>query len=122
METWETYWLDQEKEDLPVPDTLASTLKHVLSMNFAFPAIYCAVKIMSTVPVTSCECERSISKLGIIKTDKRSTMLQERLNGLSLFSIHRDMALKIDKTIIDKFAHKHPRRMEMTSILERDTV
>ena len=77
---------------------------------------------MSTVPVTSCECERSISKLGIIKTDKRSTMLQERLNGLSLFSIHRDMALKIDKTIIDKFAHKHPRRMEMTNILERDTV
>ena len=29
----------------------------------AFPNIYVALKILATVPVTTCECERSISRM-----------------------------------------------------------
>ena len=45
----------------------------------------------ATFPVTSCECERSISTLGIVKTKLRATMGQDRLTGLCLLSRHRDI-------------------------------
>ena len=46
---------------------------------------------MATIPVTSCECERSISLLGWIKTLLRSTMGQDRLNGLAMLHCHQNI-------------------------------
>ena len=49
--------------------------------------------------------ERSFSKVKLIKTYLRSTVAQERLDGLSLLAIERDAAQKLDiDSIIDKFA------------------
>ena len=45
---------------------------------------------MATIPVISCECERSISLLGWIKTSLRSTMGQDRLNGLAMLHCHQN--------------------------------
>ena len=57
--------------------------------------------------MSAATAERSFSKLKLIKTYLRSTMGQERLNGLALLSIEKDLANRIsyDK-VIDKFAHK----------------
>jgi len=41
-----------------------------------FPNIRVLLSIMATLPVTSCECEHSISMLRLIKTPVRSTMGQ----------------------------------------------
>ena len=49
-----------------------------------FPNIYVILVILATLPVTSCECERSISMLKLLKTSLRSTMGNDRLNGLAL--------------------------------------
>ena len=71
---------------------------------------------MGTIPVTSAECERSFSRLRLIKTYLRSTIGEERLNGLAMIFIHRD--IKIDKEeVIDNFARSNPRRMKLINIL-----
>ena len=56
-----------------------------------FPAIYQLLKALATIRITTCQRERCISRLRIIKTYMISTMTEERLNGLALLSIHRDM-------------------------------
>ena len=61
------------------------------------------LKIVARHPVTSCECERSISKLRLVKSLLRTAMLQERLNGLAMLYVHADMPLD-NADIIDKFA------------------
>ena len=73
--------------------------------------------LMATTPVTSCECERSFSRLRTIKTYLRSTMSEDRLNGLSLLYIHKDIDIDCDY-IISKFALRNPRRMQLINILD----
>ncbi|PWA49684.1 hypothetical protein CTI12_AA479530 [Artemisia annua] len=52
-----------------------------------FPNVLLAYKILLTIPVTVASAERSFSKLKILKSYQRSTMSQERLNGLAIVSI-----------------------------------
>jgi len=62
--------------------------------------------------VTNCSGERSFSKLKRIKNELRGTMLQERLNSLSLMSIECDMLKNIDfKEVIDDFANLKSRKV-----------
>ncbi|XP_060959473.1 uncharacterized protein LOC133030664 [Cannabis sativa] len=71
-----------------------------------------AYRILLTNPVTVASAERSFSKLKLLKSYLRSTMLQERLNGLALIAIENDVleTVKYEK-MVDKFASKSVRRM-----------
>ncbi len=60
---------------------------------------------MGTLPVTSCECERSISMLKLIKTSLRSSMGQDRLNGLAMLYYHRDIEIT-SEDVVDEFSSK----------------
>ena len=42
----------------------------------------------ATIQITSCDCERSFSRLRTINTYLRSTMSVDRLNGYSLLYIY----------------------------------
>ena len=42
---------------------------------------------------------RSISKMGLVLTDKRSTMVQERFNSVVLLNVHKDICLSTDEVI-----------------------
>ena len=53
------------------------------------PNIYQLLLIACTLPVTSVECERSISRLRYLKNYLRSTMTESQLNGLAHLYIHR---------------------------------
>ena len=44
--------------------------------------------LIDTIPITSCDCERSFSRLRTINTYLRSTMSVDRLNGHSLLYIY----------------------------------
>ena len=51
---------------------------------------------------------RSFSALHRLKVYLRSTISEDRLNGLALLNVHRN--IKIDLTeAVDQFAHAHPR-------------
>ena len=69
------------------------------------------VPMMLTIPVTVASAERSFSKLKLIKSYLRSTMLQERLSGLALLSIEHDLIEKIDyASLMNEFASRNVER------------
>ncbi|OWR53708.1 hypothetical protein KGM_203669 [Danaus plexippus plexippus] len=63
-----------------------------LDIKEMFPNVVVAIKIFLTIQVTVVSCDRSFSKLKLIKTYLRSTMGQERLSGLAILSIERAIA------------------------------
>ncbi|XP_046858539.1 52 kDa repressor of the inhibitor of the protein kinase-like [Xenia sp. Carnegie-2017] len=95
---WQSFW---EHRKGPYPSNVATTLK---AINFdGFQNIKVILQILGTLPITSCECERSISALRILKDYKRSTMVEERLNGLALMKIHQEILPDVQR-VIDKFS------------------
>ena len=70
-----------------------------------FPNVHTLLCIMGTLPVTSCECERSISMLRLIKSPLRSTMKQEQLHGLAMLYYNRDVEITPDEAV-DEFVKK----------------
>ena len=66
-----TFW-DEIKYKNDLLDSISATLKRVDAL--AFPNTYLALKLLGTLPITTCECERSFSSLRSIKTWDRSTM------------------------------------------------
>ncbi len=77
-----------------------------------FPNIKQLMTIACTLSVTSSECERSISRLRYLKTYLRSTISEQRLNGLAMLYVHRDIPCS-SETVVDIFAQKHPRRLAL---------
>lgn len=76
-----------------------------------YPNVLIAYRILLTVPVTVASAERSFSKLKLLKNYLRSSMSQERLNGLAILCIEKDMLENIDlDTVIDDFASRKARR------------
>lgn len=72
-----------------------------------FPNTIIAYKILLTIPVTVTYVERSFSKLKLLKSDLWFTMLQERLNGLSLIAIENDLLETIKyEDLMDEFTSK----------------
>ena len=77
-----------------------------------YPNMWVALRIAVTTPVTVASAERSFSKLKLIKTYLRSTMSQERLNGLAIISINREISKQISyDATIDDFAARKSRRI-----------
>jgi hypothetical protein len=61
--------------------------------------------------VTVASAERSFSKLKLLRNYLRSTMTQERLNGLAILCIEKNLLDEIDLNgIIDDFVSQNVRR------------
>lgn len=67
-------------------------LVNTIDKNF-YPNIYAIFTLLLTLPVTSCSCERSFSALRRLKTWTRTSMDEDRLNGLALRHVHKDHPL-----------------------------
>ena len=61
-----------------------------------FPNIHTLLRLICTLPVTSSECEHSISFLHRLKMYLCSTMGQERMTGLALMHINYGMELSLN--------------------------
>lgn len=72
-----------------------------------FSNFFQVIQRFMVIPVTSCTCERSFSKLSVVKSKLRTTMRQDRLNTLMLLSVERELAVKIDTDeVINDFKNK----------------
>ena len=69
---------------------LHDLLDHISPIKAAFPILYTCFQITLTIGTSTASVERSFSSLRCLKTYLRSTMTQQRLDGLALlYSFHQ---------------------------------
>ena len=118
-------WVRKWKNDIvssAVPTELVDALQ--ACHQWTFPNIRVLLHLALTIPVTSCESERSLSQLKLLKTYRRSTMSVDRLSRLALMKINRLRCEKLQKSqsqlskLVEEFGKLHPRRMKLPFVLE----
>jgi hypothetical protein len=96
-----------------LPDGILSTMQifeHVRDLD-CYPNVSIAYRILFIVPLMVTSADRSFSKLKLLKNYLRSTMTQERLNGLAILCIEKKLLDEINLNgIIDDFVSKKVRR------------
>ena len=88
FDLWEAYWLND-------------TSCHPNIKNFS--NIKVCLRILGTLPVITCTCERSFSSMRRLKTYTRNTMISEKLNRIALMHVHQEIVPDIGN-VIDLFA------------------
>ena len=79
------------------------------------PNTFVALRVLLTLPVTVASGECTFSKLKLIRNYLRSTMSQERLNGLSTISIEHELAYKINlQEAVHAFAARKTRQVNLS--------
>ncbi|XP_077306272.1 52 kDa repressor of the inhibitor of the protein kinase-like [Lithobates pipiens] len=107
---WLTKWKRELSQHKEVPKTVLEVLD--LCEQDLFPTIRSLLLILATLPVSVATAERSFSTLRRVKTWLRSRMAEDRLNGLCLLYIHRDISVNTDR-VIELFAKQGKRRLEL---------
>ena len=83
-----------------------------IKLESIFPWLVILLRIFVSLPMTVAFGERAFSTLKRVKNFQRSTMSQDRLNGLAILSIENDLARGIDyDDIIRDFATKKAKRV-----------
>ena len=73
------------------------------------PNLRIAMRLLQTIGTSVASCERSFSKLKLLKNYLRATMGQERLNSLALLSIEKCNL----NTIVERFMNMKVRRLNV---------
>ena len=110
---WRSRYLAMEPELRPASPAVA-----IKDCDAAlFPNISILLQIACTIPVTSCECERSASTLRRLNNYMRASMGKDRLSHLALLHIHYTTPVDLD-TVVDCYARLHPRRLQLENLLQ----
>ena len=80
--------------------------QELLPFQEAFPVLTALIESAMTIPVSSTTCERTFSKMKMIKTKVRNTMTDDRLNDLCVLAVERDIDVNFEQ-LIDDFANVH---------------
>ena len=89
----------RQQSALQLPSSAEELLKATIQYGKdVFPNLRTALQILLTVSVSVASCERSFSKLKLIKIHLRSTMTQERLTNLAII-------LSIEKTTLESISY-----------------
>ena len=96
---------DSTKDDVndrTFTDCLSILTNKTYQLIDAYPTLVRVYAISVAIPITSCSAERSFSTLKRVKTRLRSTMNQDRLEGLLRMSIERKILMSLDRnSLID---------------------
>lgn len=83
-----------------------------LTLENIYPNLQTALRIFLSLPVTTATCERSFSKLKLIKSYLRSSLGQERLSNMSILAIEREVTCTLDYSkLVDSFAELKSRKV-----------
>lgn len=101
-------WLNHWKSVAEKPSTSLETLDQC--ENQSFPTIRKLLIVLATLPVSTATPERCFSTLKRLKNYLRNSMGDERLTGIALMSVHRDIAAQLDsEQIINMLAIRRKR-------------
>lgn len=93
------------------PTSITQFLSFLSPYKAAFDCLYKLLLISVTLPVTSASCERSFSKMKLVKTFLRNSMTSARLSNIALLSIESARAEGIDlDCFVDEFDSRHDNR------------
>ena len=112
VEIWIRFWEKYQLQGNSLPDSVEATLREMPhDSDSVFVNIEVALKLLATIPVTSCECERSFSAMKRLKTYTRSQMSAERLDGLALMHVHLDHTIDKER-VVTSFNSRKQRRLD----------
>lgn len=95
--------------------TSAITFLDKLDCDY-FPVFSLFIKILIPLPISIATAERSFSSLRLLKTWLRSRMREERLTGLALLYIHKNINIHNNiENIINRFANDKNRKLDFIS-------
>ena len=102
--------LDIWRHKIAISGLVANKLCKAMDASYKLhPNLYAIFKVLLTMPVSTASAERSYSTLRRLKTYLRNTMSQERLTGLALMHIHRNINVDINRVINEVDATGHRR-------------
>jgi len=101
---WRNQWKDSTAEK---PESALEALRYCTNV---LPNIKLLLQLFATLPVTSATPERTFSTLKLLKNYLRSTMNEERLNGLAMAKINKSEKIT-EEEVIKVFSSKSHRRL-----------
>lgn len=110
---WKLKWEGKSLQDQP--SSCAQAIKECDAQQF--PNISQLLKLACTLPVTSCECERSPSTLRRLNSFMRASMGKERLSALAMIHTHYDMIIDLEEAV-NIFAKLHAQKLELKTLLK----
>jgi hypothetical protein len=99
VEIWKTWWLRLRKSNKctgRIPETVEETLEKQNWNADIFPNISALLQILITLPISVASVERSFSTSRRLKTRLRTKVTGERLAGLALLHVHRDIVISVE--------------------------
>jgi hAT family C-terminal dimerisation region len=88
------------------PEDIIDLFHQIRPLKHAFPNMFNLVTIAITMPVSSTTCERTFSRLKLIKTFARNKMGDGRLSDMAILAIEREIMIDLDQTV-EQFSKKH---------------
>jgi hypothetical protein len=91
-----------------LPEELMSAVEilHFVKAADCYPNFSIAYRVVLTIPVTVASAERSFSKLELLRNYLRSTISQERLNGLATCTIEKTFWITLILILLLKISHQ----------------
>ncbi|XP_050064693.1 52 kDa repressor of the inhibitor of the protein kinase-like [Aphis gossypii] len=105
LHMWRCQWYNNDDK----PQSVIDTLPHCTNL---LPNIQVLLRLFATLPITSATPERTFSTLKRLKSYLRSTMTEERLNGLALANINKKENIT-ELEIIQQFSKTSPKRLQL---------
>ena len=111
VELWQAKWLRMKEEG--GGKSLPTDLYVVFDLcdHVQYPFTHKLFQIIKKCPDSVASAERSFSALRRIKTWLRTRMTQDRLVGLALLNVHRDILVNVEN-VIERFAKSGNRKLD----------
>ena len=116
LQTQYTLFMEARRDRLEKCKSISDVLNlmKVTGLHRVYAELYELYRIFVTLPVTTASCERSFSKLTIVKNKLRSTMSQDRLQSLLILSVESDLTDKVPfEPVVERFALMRSRCMNL---------
>src|SRR5678816_3657010 len=105
---WQRKWLLENEKPKTAIGALAKCDKR------RFPNIATLMNILAVLSVSTATVERTFSTLRRLKTYLRNSVGEDRITGLALLSIHRDLSTEVNNENILNHLSQKARELKLT--------